>query len=70
MHTQPAACVTAPPPTLNYTKLQNQRVECVQYARGYLIDGLPFQLLTSLKLALSDDLQGRLKASNLTKLES
>ena len=39
------------------------------HARGCLIDGLPFQLLTSLKLALSDDLKGRLKASNLKKLK-
>ncbi len=64
------ACV-ATPHTLpvNYEELQNQRVECVWYARGFLIDGLPFQLLTSLKLALSDGLQCRLKVSNLTKLK-
>ena len=39
------------------------------HARGYLIDDLPFQLLTSLKLALSDDLQCRLKARASTKLK-
>ena len=39
-------------------------------ARRCLTNGLPFQLLTSLKLALSDDLKGRLKASNLTKLKT
>ena len=41
---------------------------CGTHARGCLIDGLPFQLLTSLKLALSDGLQYRLKASTATKL--
>lgn len=38
------------------------------YARGCLIDGLPFQLLTSLKLVLSDGLQCRLETSGPTKL--
>ena len=41
---------------------------CGTHARGCLIDGLPFQLLTSLKLALSDCLQCRLKTSAPTKL--
>ena len=41
---------------------------CGTHARGCLIDGLPFQLLTSLKLALSDGLQCRLKTSASTKL--
>ena len=53
----PTACVaTLHTLPVNYTELQNQRVGCVRYARGCLIDGLPFQLLTSLKLALSDSL--------------
>ena len=41
---------------------------CGTHARSCLIDGLPFQLLTSLKLALSGGLQYRLKASTATKL--
>ena len=57
LHTQPIACVAAPHTLpVNYAELQNQRVGCVRHARGYLIDGLPFQFLTALKLALSDDL--------------
>ena len=38
------------------------------HADGCLIDGLPFQLLTSSKLALSDSLQCRLKVPASTKL--
>ena len=53
---------------LRGTSKPTRRV-CVWYARGFLIDGLPFQLLTSLKLALSDGPQCRLKVSNLTKLK-
>ena len=53
---------------VNYTELQSQRVGRVRYVRGCLIDGLPFQFLTALKLALSDGLQCRLKMSASTKL--
>ncbi|EGK07920.1 4-hydroxybenzoate octaprenyltransferase [Kingella kingae ATCC 23330] len=42
---------------------------CGTHARGCLINDLPFQLLTSLKLAISDDLKGRLKTSASTKLK-
>ncbi|MCO0601440.1 hypothetical protein NGI46_29645, partial [Peribacillus butanolivorans] len=38
------------------------------YARGCLIDGLPFQILTSLKIVLSDGIQCRLETSGPTKL--
>ena len=65
LHTQLTACVATPHTLpMNYSELKNQRVGCVRYARGCLINGLPFQLLTSLKLALSDGLKGRLKVSN------
>lgn len=71
LHTQLTACVTTLHTLpMNQTRLQNQRVGYMRYARGCcLIDGLPFQFLTSLKLALSDDLRYRLKTSNLTKLK-
>ena len=42
---------------------------CGTHARGCLIDGLPFQLLTLLDLTLSDNIGGRLKASDPTKLK-
>lgn len=57
----------ATPHTLpvNYAELQNQRVRCVRYARGWLIDGLLLYILTLLKLTLSDGIKnGRLKTEN------
>ena len=43
---------------------------CGTHARGCLIDGLPFQLLTSLKLALSDGLRYCLKNVNFNKVKT
>ena len=55
--------------TLAKRSLHNQSTVCGTHTHGCLIDGLLFQLLTSLKLVLSDGLKGRLKASILTKLK-